>query len=230
MSSAALLLLTWTLSAFASGLGERMVREALALLDTPYAAATLVGGAEAREQLVCRADSFDCMTFLATVVSRGLPGDPCENLRQWRYREGLVEWSARRHFFSDWLDHECLVDAASGWPWAVTHTNRLNDRGEDLRWLPGLPIRMISGAVAPADRRTLAALQDGDLVGFHSPLPGLDVSHVGLIRREGDRVLLLHASSRSGRVVEEELQDHPAWPKGLRAFRWKPSCAPAADR
>jgi hypothetical protein len=201
------------------------------LLGVPYAANTLRGGPDRPEELVLRADSLDCMLLLDLLLAgealfrdTATHADPAaalaEKLIAQRYQGGRIDYRARFHYFSDWIDDgpRCL-DAATRLPGAREQTVILNDRGAGRRWLEGLPARPRTLRVAPAKAATLAALADGDLVGFRARAAGLDVSHVGMVLREGGELKLLHASSRAGRVVVEPLTTHPQWPNGLLVLR-----------
>jgi hypothetical protein len=100
----------------------------------------------------------------------------------------------------------------------------LNKKEYGTCWVPGLPqvereIRYIpSGAVSDkvADR-----LRTGDYAGVYTDAPGLDVSHVGIIIRDGDLVYLRHASSRRKKVVDEDLRNYLSDKPGLLVFRPK---------
>jgi hypothetical protein len=48
-------------------------------------------------------------------------------------------------------------------------------------------------------------MQSGDLIFFASTRGNLDVFHAGIIVRDGNRVLMRHASRSHGFVVEQEL-------------------------
>lgn len=204
---------------------------ARALLGRPYAANTLVGGPRRPERLVCRADSFDCTTLLDLLLagealardgadSASAPERLREALVRQRYRNGAVDWARRLHFFSDWTEAgPRLVDAAAGFPGAETVRLRLNERGGDRRWLPGLPVAERTVHVAPPTAATLARLKPGDLLGFRATAAGLDVTHVAVVSGVEGGVRVIHASSRAGRVVEEPLAGHPNWPRGVLVLR-----------
>jgi hypothetical protein len=51
-------------------------------------------------------------------------------------------------------------------------------------------------------------LRDGDIVCFVTNVPGLDISHVGIICRRGCTVTFVHASSSAGRVIVEPTSLH----------------------
>jgi hypothetical protein len=56
-------------------------------------------------------------------------------------------------------------------------------------------------------------------VGVYSPLPGLDVSHVGVIINEGKTLFLRHASVRHRAVVDEDFTAYIAGTAGLMVLR-----------
>lgn len=47
------------------------------------------------------------------------------------------------------------------------------------------------------------SLKSGDIIAFTTKVPGLDVSHVGIIVVEKDGPHLMHASSKEGKIVVE---------------------------
>lgn len=70
----------------------------------------------------------------------------------------------------------------------------------------------------------LPLLQDGDLIAFVSPQDGLDVSHVGIFFREGDRATFAHASLLAKKWVYGEdlcayLDRRGEKVKGITVFR-----------
>ncbi|MDE7407055.1 MAG: DUF1460 domain-containing protein, partial [Muribaculaceae bacterium] len=71
---------------------------------------------------------------------------------------------------------------------------------------------------------TAAALNEGDIVVLTTSVPGLDVSHMGIIVIESGMPHLLHASSATGKVVVDKatLYDYMRRNKkitGLRVLR-----------
>lgn len=129
-------------------------------LGTPYQANTLIGGPDIPEQLVERKDVLDCFTFLDHVLSEFLN----KELKDIRYKDGIISYETRNHYFSDWIENNGLL--------SLGYTD------------------------------DLSRLKTGDFVGFYSPKPDLDVSHVGIVI--GDK--LRHASSRFGKVIDEKLE------------------------
>ncbi len=214
--------------------GDRIVALSRQFLDAPYAANTLIGGPDETERLVINLDAFDCFTLLDTVEalrrSESAEDFP-DQLRSVRYRHGLVDYQERRHFFSDWVAEgdSQLSDVTQqvGHGRARQTTKLLNRRKGGALWLAGIPVRQRDIFYIPAERidqQLLKALHSGDYVGIYSELDGLDVSHVGMVVKDADRILLRHASSRSGvdRVVDQDLFSYLQGKPGLVVYRVKP--------
>lgn len=92
-------------------------------VGTPYEAHTLEVGDT--ERLIVRLQSFDCLTFVETVLALSLChvndqrtfSDFCRYLQQIRYRNGIIDgYTSRLHYFTWWADenvrHNFIVDAA----------------------------------------------------------------------------------------------------------------------
>lgn len=63
-----------------------------------------------------------------------------------------------------------------------------------------------------------AQIRTGDIVCFVSSIKGLDISHVGIIHKEGAKMTFIHASSRKKKVImnDESLQDYALNMKKIR--------------
>ncbi|MGK2908118.1 MAG: N-acetylmuramoyl-L-alanine amidase-like domain-containing protein [Desulfuromonadales bacterium] len=203
-------------------------------INAPYAANTLIGGPQEAEQLVLDLTAFDCFTFLDVVeaLRRSSNADdfPAQ-LQQVRYRDGKVDYAKRRHFFSDWvagvdtLVSDVTEDIGQGSAQSVV--KQLNCKEDGTVWLPGIAVAPRDIMYIPASRvdaKLLSALQPGDYVGLYSEQAGLDVNHTGLIIVNRGKILLRHASSRSGvkRVVDEDLFAYLQGKPGLVVYRAKP--------
>lgn len=211
--------------------GERIVAISSHFVGAPYRANTLIGSPDQAEQLVTRLDGFDCFTLLDTVEALRRSRHPADfpaQLQTVRYREGRLDYRARRHFFSDWVaDHHPIahdMTAAIGEGRALQITKQLNQKADGSLWLPGIAVTPRSISYIPSalfDNRMLALLQPGDYVGFYSDQAGLDVHHTGLIVVAGEVIMLRHASSRSGmeRIVDEPLLTYLRGQPGLIVYR-----------
>jgi hypothetical protein len=210
---------------------ERIVALSRHFMGTPYTADTLVGDPQTAEQLVINLSGFDCFTFLDVIEAMRRATDlddfP-EQLKQVRYRGGLVTYENRRHFFSDWVAGDSArisdVTAAVGEKGSQVVSKQLNLKSDGTAWLPGLPVTERAITYIPTsniDRAVLSALQAGDYVGLYSELDGLDVSHTGLIVQGVDGLLLRHASSRNSvqRVVDDDLLEYLDDKPGLVIYR-----------
>jgi cell wall-associated NlpC family hydrolase len=76
-----------------------------------------------------------------------------------------------------------------------------------LNVVPGLPPQKQRFSCVPkrALRKIAGDLRTGDLIFFASTRPHLDVYHCGVVIRDGERLLMRHASRSQGGVVEQEL-------------------------
>lgn len=197
-------------------------------IGRPYVASTLEGEPE---MLTFRADVFDCTTFVETCIALAEaaampnPGvdDFLEALRNLRYRDGVVDgYASRLHYISDWIrnadegrlteitcdipgsgyvekslnfmsKHPNLYPALKASPVNVAEIERIEAAYQNFK-MPYIPIAAVNSAV-------LKELRDGDIVAFTTGVPGLDVSHIGLITIKNGIPHLAHASSTQKRVV-----------------------------
>jgi len=211
--------------------GAQIVALSSHFLATPYVAHSLVGGPQTAERLVINLAGFDCFTFLDTVEAlrrASGPADFPKQLQRVRYRGGRVTYENRRHFFSDWVTGTGTqiidVTARVGQGWSRVVVKQLNLKDDGGRWLPGIPVRRREIVYIPASDiggNVLSALRAGDYVGIYSDRAGLDVSHTGLLVKEGQRFLLRHASSRTGvrQVVDVDLLEYLRGKPGLVVYR-----------
>jgi hypothetical protein len=183
------------------------------------------------EVFVVNLAGVDCFTFIDYIEAMRISGsfsDFIGNLQKIRYKGGNISFESRNHFFTDWREFNADltedVTEEVGKETAVRLRKILNKKEYGTCWVPGLPqvereIRYIpSGAVNDkvADR-----LRTGDYAGVYTDAPGLDVSHVGIIIRDGDLVYLRHASSRRKKVVDADLRNYLSDKPGLLVFRPK---------
>ena len=75
---------------------------------------------------------------------------------------------------------------------------------------------MPSGLV---DRGVLGSLRTGDYVGIYTEAEGLDVSHVGIIIRDGRRLLFRHASSVKRKVLDQDFLPYINGKSGIVVLR-----------
>ena len=218
-------------SATSNAPGARITSISSHFLGTPYMANSLIGGTAEAERLVTRLDGFDCFTFLDTVEALRRSTDAADfpmQMMQVRYRDGMVSYENRRHFFSDWVSDQGSpvkdVTAIVGQGRERHVLKQLNAKQAGDLWLDGVDVvpRIITYIPASElNAKLLDALESGDYVGLYSPLAGLDVSHTGLIVEADGAIMLRHASSRGGveRIIDEELVTYLRGTTGLIVYR-----------
>jgi hypothetical protein len=221
-------------SAVSKSPGARITSISRHFLGAPYVANSLIGGPAEAERLVTRLDGFDCFTFLDTVEALRRSADAADfplQMMQVRYRNGMVSYGNRRHFFSDWVSDQGSpvkdVTAIVGQGRERHVRKRLNAKQAGALWLDGVDVVPRTIAYIPAselDAKLLDALEPGDYVGVFSPLAGLDVSHTGLIVEADGAIMLRHASSRAGveRIIDEDLSTYLRGTTGLIVYRVMP--------
>ena len=200
---------------------------------SPYAEDTLLGGPNEPEELVLNLSEFDCFTFLDVVESLRRSSsyeDFADNLKAVRYFDDTVSYEKRRHFFSDWVVGDDLIEDVTvmvAKERAVSINKRLNRKDDGSLWLAGIDVVSRQVDYIPTlnvDEKILSVLRPGDYIGIYSPLRGLDVSHTGIIVKDKGRTLIRHASSRSetSKVVDEDLLQYLQGKPGLIVYRVKP--------
>jgi len=198
-------------------------------LGTDYREHTLLGDWNTPEVFIVNLEGVDCFTFIDYVEAMRISGsfsDFVANLQKIRYKNGMVSFGGRNHFFTDWM--ECNTGLAKdvteeiGRSATVIVRKTLNKKGDGTSWVPGLlhmerEIRYIpSGAL---NDQVLGRLRKGDYAGIYSNAAGLDVSHVGIIIKGKGNIYLRHASSRHGKVVDEDLRNYISGKPGLIILR-----------
>lgn len=213
------------------GAGERIDFISEKFLGTPYVGSTLTGDISTPEVFTIDLEGMDCFTYIDYVEAMSLSSSFPEfkdNLRKIRYRDGVVAFRSRNHFFSDWPLYNFAyiedVTSAVGGKKTVEVSKNLNLKKDGTYYLPGIPVinRTIhyipSGALGPS---VFNKLMTGDFVGVYTDKEGLDVSHTGIIIKKGGNVYLRHASSmeKNQKVVDEELSEYMENKPGLVIYR-----------
>jgi hypothetical protein len=177
-----------------------------ALRGSRYRENTLIGGPRQPEQFVVRDDGFDCVTYCETVLAAALARDIAEfetALREIRYRNGIVNWFERNHYWFEWSQHNVenktcraiIMDGAVPIEKTVYWYRELGKRRFAMMVIPS--------ATFLANKRKLAK---GDIVGFVTRRPNMDYFHVGfVVFGGGGELLLRHASLSRYRVLDERM-------------------------
>lgn len=208
-------------------LGEIITKSALFFLGTPYVAHTLE---KEPEQLVVNLRELDCTTLVESVLalSRTVKeGDPTfekftENLQFVRYRDGKIEdYSSRLHYTTDWIyenQKKGLVRNITQEAGGVDHKVNLyimstnHEKYKQLKGKPELTEKIRKTETEATQRKNFRvaageiekskkSFKNGDIVCFVTNMAGIDISHVGFIYFQGDKLTFIHASSTEKRVV-----------------------------
>lgn len=189
------------------------------------------GGSPRAEPLVASLTRFDCVTLVEgsiavarTAALQGAPAwsDFAREIERVRYRDGVrAGYASRLHYFSEWISN----GAARG---LLTDLGRDLGGTPDARPLrfmtehrasyPALSDDATYDEIAAMERRLDAAprcvlrkaslsaaadrLESGDILGFATTLPGLDVTHAAFAYRDRKGVLRVLHAPLSGGVVE----------------------------
>jgi hypothetical protein len=207
--------------------GELIAAIGLSFLNSPYRAGLLE--ARSKEGLIVDFFSFDCSTFIETVIALArcvlVHNLSDKNFRRElqliRYRGGKIDgYASRLHYFSDWLydnSKKGIIGDISRQIGAKAKTKAINFMTSHLGNYPALGDKKVFQSMQNIERKisrrkmhvlplsglagAQAKIRTGDIIAFASKKEGLDVAHVGFALWLGERLHLLHASSRAKGVV-----------------------------
>lgn len=164
----------------------------------------------------------DCVTFVEQTVALSVTSDyesMVDVLQSYRYKKGKIDYENRNHFLiSDWVrNNPFCVDITSDLGVETTTVSRKISRKDffELVKAPGLgletPDEQIDLAIIPPERTADAEknLPDTALIVFVGKVDWLFALHCGLyVRDEMGEGHLVHASSKSGKVIKMKLTDY----------------------
>ncbi len=213
--------------------GERIEFLSRQLLGTPYREGMLIGDSQAPELFVVNLHEVDCFTFLDHIEAMRRSssfGTFKENLAKVRYRDGVVSYQARNHFFTDWRQYnkgfiEDVTEQVSP-IWSRKVQKMLNRREDGTLFVKGIAPVVRTLCYIPSDTmnsETTGRLRTGDYVGIYTDAPGLDVTHTGIFIQKDDAPYLRHASSlkESRQVIDQDFRRYIAAKPGIIVFRPK---------
>lgn len=223
-------LLTVRNNASRAGLSERSETVSRQFLGIPYGADTLIGSAEEPEQLVVELQRVDCFTYADYVeaLKRADNRDEFINgLIEVRYKDGVVTFQNRKHFFTDWSVSAPAVatDITTSLGANTIHvTKTLNKKDSGGLYLPALPVVPRTISYIPSqqvDSTVLSRLRTGDYLGAYAEDGGLDVTHIGIFIDTPDGPVLRNASSLQAddKVVDSPLLDYLTTVPGIVVLR-----------
>ncbi|WP_421657048.1 N-acetylmuramoyl-L-alanine amidase-like domain-containing protein [Leptothermofonsia sp. ETS-13] len=216
-------------------MGEIVQALAQQLLGSPYEANLL--DRSSKETLVVSLTRFDCVLFVETVLAlaRGIAIQDysyptfAHHLQNHRYRDGRLDgYCSRLHYFSEWIaDNQRrgnvlnIAAEIGGVPFPKTLNFMSTHRSSYPRLVNDATYRCVQQMESSLNPLTLyyipqsqirqyyAQLQPGDIVAIATDIPGLDVTHTGLVYRNEDGSLgLIHAAPNSGVKVSHDLQHY----------------------
>jgi hypothetical protein len=208
--------------------GELILKIGNDFKGAPYVGKTLDINIE--ENLVVNLRELDCTTFvenclaIARTIKSGNPSFETyiSELEKIRYRKGKLNgYVSRLHYFGEWImDNQSkgIIEDISlklggiKCPVVLNYMSTHPDSYPQLRANPELikEIKQIENRVSampffyiPKEKiiECESKISDGDIVALVTKIPGMDVSHVGILFKKKGQVYLLHASM-SGRKVE----------------------------
>jgi hypothetical protein len=213
--------------------GQRIAFLSNTFLGLGYQESTLLGGEHSPEVFVINLQGVDCFTFIEYIEAMRLSKSFSEfrtNLGRVRYESGIVSFSKRNHFFTDWIGNDknfirdvTGVIAAR----AIKRVRKiLNVRGDGTFLLPGIQPAEREIEYVPTehiDDAVFHAMKTGDYIGIYSNVHGLDVSHVGIAIRDGETLFLRHASSQKEyrKVIDQNLTEYILNKPGIIVLRPK---------
>lgn len=189
-------------------IGARMKSISARLLGRPYLARPLVGSLTQPEVLVTRMDGFDCVTLVETVLAVAISKNLDEflsELRNLRYLGGEVDYRNRLHYATDWSRHQIerglLLDMTLG--------EETVPREKMLYYVKSLKPKLAVFRYFPKHNIDAVSrwLLDGDIIFFVSGRDGLDTSHMGMVFRDNQRLMMRHATRSHHYVVEQDLME-----------------------
>ena len=208
-------------------MNELVIKIAKHFLGTPYVAGTLE---LEPELLTVNTRETDCILFVEMCLAMSLTAkDPeptfekyVDNLRKLRYRDGVVNgYTSRLHYTSEWIiqgtirgifrdvSRECGgVPLDQKFNFMSSHPDsykQLKDNASNVKSIRRIEENLESWDywfIPKADLpKCIKNIKTGDIIGFNSATPGLDIAHVAYAYWEGDTLTFIHASYTDKKVV-----------------------------
>lgn len=188
-----------------------------------------------REPLFLSLTRYDCVSLVESCIalsrSAGANGEPrwekfAREVERMRYRDGVrLAYSSRLHYFSEWMSDGAkrgLVEELGAKLGGVNDGRPLRFMTEHRRSYPALANDEVFTEISrmerslddrprlliPTDRIPGVAdrIATGDVLGFATSIPGLDVSHSAFAYRDANGALrVLHAPLSGGAVEVSRL-------------------------
>ena len=208
-------------------LSELVIKVAKHFLGTPYVAGTLE---IEPERLTVNTRETDCILFVEMCLALSLTARDAEptfdkyvdNLRKLRYRNGKVDgYASRLHYTSEWIIQGTTrgifreVSRECGGSPLDQKFNFMSNHPASYKQLKDNPKNVAKIRAAEQNLETwdywyipkadlpkcIKNIKTGDIIGFNSSTPGLDIAHVAYAYWEGDTQTFIHASYSDKQVV-----------------------------
>ena len=206
---------------------ELVIKVAKHFLGTPYVAGTLE---IEPEKLTVNTRETDCILFVEMCLAMSLTAKDdnptfekyVDNLRQLRYRDGVVDgYASRIHYTSEWIIQGTMrgvfheVSKECGGTALDQKFNFMSNHPASYKQLKDSPetvakIRRVEENLESWDYfyipkadlpKCIKNIKTGDIIGFNSSTPGLDIAHVAYAYWDGDTLTFIHASYSEKKVV-----------------------------
>ena len=213
--------------------GKRIEFLSRQLIGLDYKESTLIGNINTPEGFVINLEGVDCFTFIDYIEAMRLSRSFSKfkvNLKKVRYKSGRIAFENRNHFFTDWqeFNSDFIQDVTKkiGSKKTVRIQKMLNEKEDGTYLLPGInPVKRECKYVPSdaIDDSLINKLRTGDYVGIYSHSTGLDVSHVGIVVKDRDKIYLRHASSqkKQRKVVDQDFKKYIVKKPGIIVLRPK---------
>lgn len=195
-------------------------------LGNEYKSNTLKGSKFEKEQLVINLKQVDCFTYLDYVSAFNISLNQIQfekNLIKLRYKNAIVSYENRNHFFTDWIENNSYTNIS----YLIANTKKtlkyLNKKNDGF-YLDGIKIKKRLIEYIPKENLKnidYSKFKDGDLLGIYSKKIGLDVTHVGFLIKKQNIYYLRHASLKYKKVIDENLKTYLENKNGLIVLRNK---------
>ena len=204
------------------------------LKGVPYVAKTLEKNKT--EQLVVNLRQLDCTTYVETVLAlarsmeQGKPtfANYCGNLKLIRYKDGVVAYTNRQHYFTYWIQQnskkrivkdiqspnppfsavqtvkaDYMTNHLSQYPMLTGKPQWVKEIAAMEKSITGLKVRYIPKAVVNNTALMRKTVHDGDIIAIVTKKAGLEISHLGIAAWHKDGLHMINASSLYHKVVED---------------------------
>lgn len=205
----------------------------------PYVAKTLEN--DSKENLVVNLRQLDCTTYVENVLAvyecvkhnRTSYADYLHFLRRIRYVYGNVNYSARQHYFTEWIEENTkdgfvreintpnppfntrqtlsisfMSTHTDAYPMLKNNPEMVKPIAEMERRLSGNTYMYIPKGDIKNTKLLRSAIHDGDIIAIITKKKGLDTSHIGIAVWHKDGLHMLNASQIHKKVVEEPMTLH----------------------